>query len=109
MLALAGLDIPDDMSGRDLTTLYSNPNAPWRSDFLYDHPYGHGGKIPRTVGVRTETHTYTRYTDPNPPFEQLFDLRTDPDQLNNLAENPEQAELLGRMRDRCDALLDECK
>ena len=45
------------MTGRDLTTLYSNPNAPWREDFLYDHPYGHGGKIPRTVGVRTETHS----------------------------------------------------
>ena len=109
MLALAGLDIPREMSGRDLTTLYSNPTAPWREDFLYDHPYGHGGKIPRTVGVRTETHAYTRYTDPNPPFEQLFDLRTDPDQLNNLAENLEQAKLLGRMRDRCDALLDESK
>ena len=109
ILALAGLDIPNDMTGRDLTTLYSSPNAPWRSDFLYDHPYGHGGKIPKTVGVRTETHAYTRYTDPNPPFEQLFDLRTDPDQLNNLAEAPEQAALLRQIRDRCDTLLDECK
>ena len=88
-------------------TLYSTPNSPWREDFLYDHPYGHGGKIPKTVGVRTETHVYTRYTDPSPPFEQLFDLGADPDQLHNLAESPEHAELLHQMRDRCDVMLNE--
>ena len=107
MLALAGLDIPDNMTGRDLTTLYSEPPARWREDFYYDHPYGHGGKIPRTVGVRTATHTYTRYIDPSPPFEQLFDLQADPDQLHNLADKPEHAELLRRLRDRCDELAGE--
>jgi len=109
MLALAGIDIPDTMTGHSLTTLYSNAEAPWREDFYYDHPYGHGGKIPRTIGVRTETHCYTRYTDPNPPFEQLFDLRSDPDQLNNLANDPKQTSLLEQLRRRCDELLGECK
>jgi arylsulfatase A-like enzyme len=91
------------------TVLRSNPGALWRKDFLYDHPYGHGGKIPKTVGVRTETHTYTRYIDLTPPLEQLFDLRSDPDQLNNLADYPQHNELLCQLRKRCDALLDECK
>lgn len=109
MLALAGLDIPQNMTGRNLTVLRSNPGALWRKDFLYDHPYGHGGKIPKTVGVRTETHTYTRYIDLTPPLEQLFDLRSDPDQLNNLADYPQHNELLCQLRKRCDALLDECK
>ena len=108
LLALAGLDIPPTMTGRNLLTLYSDPPTSWRDDFLYDHPYAHGGKIPRTVGVRTETHTYTRYIDPNPPFEQLFDLRSDPDQLNNLADQPKHAALLRRLRDRCDELRSEC-
>jgi len=44
MLALAGIDIPDDMTGRDLTALHSNAEASWRKDFYYDHPYGHGGR-----------------------------------------------------------------
>ena len=94
MLSLAGLEIPESMTGLDLTRLNTEHDVPWRSDFLYDHPYGHNGRIPRTLGVRTETHSYTRYIDPSPPFEQLFDLQADPDQLNNLAENPEYAELL---------------
>jgi hypothetical protein len=39
----------------------------------------------------------------------LFDLRTDPDQLRNLAEKPEYANVLRRLRDRCDALIEENK
>ncbi|TWU29121.1 sulfatase-like hydrolase/transferase [Novipirellula artificiosorum] len=107
MLALAGLEIPDSMTGRDLTQLAENPQAAWREDFLYDHPYGHRGRIPRTLGVRTTTHSYTRYIDPAPPFEQLFNLQTDSDQLHNLAENPEYAELLLQLRHRCDQLAAE--
>ncbi len=104
MLALAGVDIPDDMTGRSLLALRDNSAAEWRSDFYYDHPYGHGGKIPRTTGVRGVHYVYTRYVDHNPPFEQLFDLRSDPDQLHNLAVQPRHAEVLRRLRDRCDWL-----
>lgn len=107
MLSLAGLEIPEDMSGSDLTTLNDDPEVKWREDFLYDHPYAHRGAIPRTIGVRTKTHTYTRYTDPDPPFEQLFDLRVDPDQLQNLAELDEHRATLENLRNRCDALLSE--
>ena len=107
MLALAGLDIPPDMTGRDLTPLLTNPSAPWRKDFYYDHPYTHRGAIPRTMGVRTETHTYTRYPDSKPPFEQLVDLRSDPDQLDNLATHPEHAPLLKSLRQRSHTLAKE--
>ena len=109
LLSLAGLEVPDSVTGRDLTVLQADPQAPWRDDFLYTHPYGHGGKIPRTLGVRTERYVYTRYIDNNPPFEQLFDLSNDPDQLDNLADDPRHAKLLDRLRARCDTLCDECK
>ena len=107
ILSLAGLEIPDTMTGLDLRRLQTKSDVPWRSDFLYDHPYGHNGRIPRTLGVRTKTHSYTRYVDPSPPFEQLFDLQADPDQLNNLAENSEYAERLLQLRNRCDQLAAE--
>ena len=107
MLALAGLQIPSTITGRDLTALSQNSEAEWRSDFYYDHPYGHNGKIPRTIGVRTDRHTYTRYIDPDPPFEQLFDLKEDPDQLHNLGNDPEHAALLTKLRHRCDLLTSE--
>ena len=76
-------------------------------DFFYDHPYSHKGAIPRTIGVRTATHSYTRYIDPTPPFEQLFDLQADPDQLQNLVADPANAALLEKLRHRCDQLAAE--
>ena len=107
MLALAGIEKPASMSGRDLTALYANPAAAWREDFYYDHPYAHRGRIPRTVGVRAERYVYTRYIDPEPPFEQVFDLHLDPNQLRNLADLPAHAELLQTLRSRCDQLAEE--
>lgn len=107
MLALAGIDVPESMTGRNLSILITNPEADWRQDFFYDHPYGHGGRIPRTLGVRNLTYSYTRYIDPSPPFEQLFDLQVDPDQLNNLIENSEYSDLLDELRKRCDQLAAE--
>ena len=104
MLALAGIEAPEDMTGRDLTKLLDDSAAEWREDFFYDHPYGHRGAIPRTIGVRTATHTYTRYVDPKPPFEQLFDLKKDPDQLHNLATQAEHKPLLRELRQRCNEL-----
>jgi arylsulfatase A-like enzyme len=107
LLSLAGIEIPNDLTGRDLTELLENPKANWRDEFLYSHPYAHGGRIPRTLGVRTTRYTYTRYIDTKPPFEQLFDLKDDPDQLTNLATDPEHATLLNKLRKRCDDLFIE--
>ncbi len=104
MLSLAGLSIPDDMSGSDLTRLIDDEDATWRDELFYDHPYAHGGKIPTTIGVRTRTHTYTRYTSENPPLEQLFDNQSDLDQLHNLAVDTVFNELLKTLRNRCDQL-----
>ena len=104
LLALAGVPVPDNMTGLDLRKLYAESPGAWREDFYYDHPYGHKGQIPRTVGVRGERYVYTRYIDPQPPFEQLFDLQEDPDQLVNLADHPDQTQRLLSMRQRCDEL-----
>lgn len=110
MLALAGLDIPDDVTGRDLIELLENPDAEWRDHAYYDHPYGHGGAIPRTIGVRGDQYVYTRYLDPAPAsstaFEELFDLYADPNQLNNLADDPDHADQIAEMRAKCDELRD---
>jgi len=48
--------------------------------------------------------TDCRYIDPEPNFEQLFDLETDPDQLNNLVAKSAHAPLLKKLRARCDEL-----
>jgi arylsulfatase A-like enzyme len=87
MLALAGVPVPDSMQGRDLGPLVRGKGIEWRDDWYYEHTYARLPQhpIPRCEGVRTERWKYTRYTDFNPPYEQLFDLDADPSEQKDLA------------------------
>jgi len=104
MLALAGVPAPKAMQGRDLGPLLRGEPVDWRDDWYYEHTYAHPPQhpIPRTEGVRTEQWKYTRYTDFDPPYEQLFDLAADPGEEANLAGDPSRAETLAQLRARCD-------
>lgn len=57
-------------------------------------------------GVRGERFKYARYVDQDPVQEFLHDLKNDPNELVNLAGNPEYAALLKQLRQRTDALLE---
>ena len=41
---------------------------------------------------------YARYYEQEPPFEQLFDLDADPNELTNLAADEAYAEVLSELR-----------
>ncbi len=101
---LAGLEVPASYQGTSLAPIL-NGTAPqtWRSDFLFEHLFDHA-QIPRMEGVRGERYVYARYIDNLPEGEFLHDLEADPLQLRNLAGEPEHAELLARMRERCGEL-----
>jgi len=104
MLGLAGVAIPAAMQGRDLGPLVRGEHVAWRDDWYYEHTYARPPqhKIPKTEGVRTKQWKYTRYTDFTPPYEQLFDLAADPQELKNLAGEAAHAATLAKLRARCD-------
>lgn len=104
VLAACGLPIPDPMQGADLAPLYLDANPPaWRDEFLYEHPtITRRERIPSSVGLVRRDLKYIRW--PEWDYEQLFDLRQDPDELTNLADDPERAALLGKMRQRLASL-----
>jgi arylsulfatase A-like enzyme len=52
---------------------------------------------------------YARYFEQEPVYEFLHDLKTDPDQLVNLAADPECREILAAMSKRCDELKEKMK
>ena len=62
--------------------------------------------IPKSEGVRGERWVYARYYEQEPQYEQLFDLRSDPLQLTNLAADPAFEQQLSAQRTRCDELLE---
>ena len=59
-------------------------------------------RIPKWRGVHGERFTYARYYEQEPVQELLYDLEKDPDQLMNLAKDPEYTAVLKRLRARTD-------
>jgi arylsulfatase A-like enzyme len=106
ILDLAGLPVPELMQGRSLVPLLEGRTpADWRTDFFHEHLFDHN-TIPKYEGVRTQRHTYMRWFEQEPVYEELYDNVADPHQERNLAADPEHADLLGRLRRRCDELRD---
>ena len=97
-LALAGAEIPAEIQGRSLLPLLAGePTADWRSSFYYRYYHDPGDHDTRAhYGVRTLTHKLICYWKKD-AFE-LFDLRTDPDEVVNLAGDPAQRETFESLR-----------
>ncbi|QGJ68732.1 Mucin-desulfating sulfatase [Planctomycetales bacterium 10988] len=99
----AGLKIPKSYQGKSLKPLLEGSSEKWRNDFFCEHVT----LAPKITweGVRGKRYKYARYFDQEPVYEFFHDLNSDPDELVNLAESPEYAELLEKYRKRCDKLV----
>lgn len=104
MLELAGVTIPDGYDGKSLVPLLAGKPTEWRTEFLYEHRFDNK-HIPKSQGVRGERWVYARFDEQEPVYEQLFDLKTDPQQLHNLAGDSKYKSILADQRARCDSLL----
>ena len=99
LLGLCGLPIPSAVEGRDFYGHLAGGPDPSDGAALIasyqpiaDWWRGEGGREYR--GLRTKRHTYVRSLDG--PW-MLFDNQADPYQMDNLADQPECAGLLGEM------------
>src|SRR5690606_26501133 len=91
MLDYAGVKTPKHYQGRSLTPLMRGKKIKdWRTDFFCEHLMNHPD-LPKWEGVRDQRWVYARYFEQKPVFEFLHDLKTDPDQLKNLAGDPKYA------------------
>jgi len=98
--------VPPGQQGCNLMPLVYGKSAPgWRTDFFCEHLFDHP-KIPKWEGVRTERYMYARYFEHLPEGEFLHDLKRDPLELKNLVGDPAYADVLARLRRRCDQLRD---
>ncbi len=99
-LRLAGCKVPQAYQGRSLLPIIEGkPAANWREDFYCEHLMNHP-RIPKWRGVRGERYVYANYFEQKPPRELLYDLKTDPDQLVDLSDDPQHKETLASMRNR---------
>jgi uncharacterized sulfatase len=99
---LAGLPLPKHLQGRSLKPMLDDPHAKGREIAVSTMVAPHTKLIGHSI--RTDAFRYIQW-DEGRGGEQLYDLRTDPEELHNLAAKPMQAERMNRMRDRLAAHL----
>jgi arylsulfatase A-like enzyme len=99
LLSIAGLPPSPFMQGRNLSPLVRGESPAWRSDFYYSHLFNYP-TIPKSEGVRNERLKYIRYIESEPLYEELYDLRDDPQEERNLARAGGYESQLNAMRER---------
>lgn len=95
----AGVEIPERYQGRSLRPIVAEETpADWRQETFHEH-FAVRSRIPAFEGIRNGRFKYVRYFD-HDNYEFLHDLKNDPDELVNLAGDPQHAETLVAMRER---------
>ena len=97
-LSLANVAVPAAMQGRSLVPLCRGKRpADWRTEFYYDHQVPIEG-IEYSEALVAPDYKYIFWTKHQ--YEELFDLKHDPVEERNLAQDPHYAKVLERMRQR---------
>jgi len=100
ILGAAKVNPPQSMQGQDFSDLYkSNEPKNWRSDFYYEHgTIKNKDFIPSSEALVSKDWKYINW--PEFGFEELFDLKKDPNETNDLARSEEYKQQLKKVRDR---------
>lgn len=102
ILDYCGLEPAWEQDGRSLKPLLATApgGMPWRESFVYEN--FEDPAYPKVTfdlsALRTTTHKYVEVPG-RPEWTQLFDLRSDPFEMTNLASAPDSADLLRQMKE----------
>ena len=102
LTGLAGLKTPASVQGRSLQPLLADPSGKGKQVVFSTMVSTHTKLMGHSV--RTDRFRYIEW-DEGRGGRQLYDHQTDPDELHNLAGNPNQADRLKRMQTRLAAHL----
>jgi len=94
---LAGLPLPDHLEGVSFAPLLDEPAQPWKTAAFSQYPNkGYMGR-----SIRTHHYRFTRWTKNDEPKTlggmELYDHKSDPQENVNIANLPENAELVKRL------------
>ncbi len=102
ILDIANISVPDEMDGISLLPLLKGKDTPLRKDFFMEHVdiIDVETPIPDSRGVRSNEWKYIRYINVEPEVEELYNIKTDPLESNNLANNVKYIEIKDQLKER---------
>lgn len=106
ILDMAGVDVPKDMQGRSLVPLFDKGEEEnWR-DAIYYHYYEFPNEhmVKRHYGVRNERYKLVHFYYDIDNWE-FYDLKKDPQELNNLYNDPEYQDEIDNMKEKLEELI----
>jgi arylsulfatase A-like enzyme len=109
LLDIAGVALDPEMQGKSMMPLAEGRKVDWRKDWLYEY-YEYPGfeNVRPCRGVRTERYKYIHFfTDPQEI--ELYDLKTDPDEMSNLYGKAGYEEITAHLKERLAELRRETK
>lgn len=100
ILSAAGIKAPATMQGSNISPLYLASEKPeWRNEFFYELALvGNKERIPASQALVRKNMKYMLWPDFD--REQLFDLKSDPFEENDIIADPAQGKTLAEMRSR---------
>lgn len=97
-LEMAGINIPAEIQGKSLVSILKNDKVKLNRDALFyqyfEYPQPH--RVQPHYGIRTERYKLIYFNGLNQY--ELYDLKTDPSEINNLAANDAYSALLKEMK-----------
>jgi arylsulfatase A-like enzyme len=107
LLELAGVRAPANLDGRSFVGVLRRPSANFRNEFLIE--YHTDREFPRIQNmgynaIRTDRYKYIRYTELS-GMDELYDLRSDPYEMNNLLPTLSSGRTLVELKKKLDRLV----
>jgi hypothetical protein len=93
--------ITKNTDGMSLVSLLNTPGTPWRADFFIEAADNNLGGDAIWAGLQNSHYKYVRYWTGE---EELYDLNADPYELDNLQNDPTQAQVKAAMWTRTQQL-----
>lgn len=103
ILQLAGIKAPAMMQGVDLLS----KKSPKRQEFFYEHTFLGSPRLPKIEGVVKKDIKYMNFIEHN--YEQLYDLKKDPLEKQNLAMDSRYLRQLKQLRQKYSMLKEQVK
>jgi len=104
ILDLAGLEQPKSWQGKSLMPIAANSTKNFERDTVLIEHIWEFENIPPSEGVRTKDWKYFRYVN-DKSIEELYDLKKDPQEINNLAKDPSFIQKVKSFRNTTDHLI----